>query len=72
MKNQKKWKKLIALMTAVLMILAAMPVSLAAQPDWQDLTITVHWYDADQTTYRRRQNPFRRRTGASVCLCRPM
>ena len=47
MKNQKRLKKWTALLTAVLMILAALPVSMASAPDWAELTIRVHWADAE-------------------------
>ncbi len=46
MKNTGKLKKLTALITAILLILAAIPVSLALPDNWGDLvTVTLDWQD---------------------------
>ena len=46
MKNTGKMKKLTALITAILMILAAVPVSLALPANWGDVvTVTLDWQD---------------------------
>ena len=44
MKNTGKIRKLTALITAILMILAAVPVSLALPANWGDVvTVTLDW-----------------------------
>ena len=46
MKNTGKIRKLTALITAILMILAAVPVSLALPANWGDVvTVTLDWQD---------------------------
>ena len=50
MKKKTTVKKAFALLAAVLMMLAYMPVSLAVPEDWQYLTITLTRYGADGYT----------------------
>ena len=49
MKNKQRGilKKAGALMTALLMLLAAVPASFAASADWTELEIILSWFDAN-------------------------
>ena len=60
MKNTGKLKKLTALITAILLILAAIPVSLALPDNWGDLvTVTLDWQDDEgSSTAERRTRQF--------------
>ena len=46
-KQQGILKKAAVLMTALLMLLAAVPASFAASADWTELVITLSWIDAN-------------------------
>ena len=47
MKSVKKWKRITALVIAILMILSALPAAIAVPEDWEFLVLTLNRQDIE-------------------------
>ena len=47
MKSVKKWKRITALVIAILMILSALPAAIAVPEDWEFLVLTLNRKDIE-------------------------